>query len=211
LADRVISDAQLARLVEGTDQRRYHLANRAIKAGELIRLRRGLYVLDKQFRDSPSHPFSLAQKIEPGSYVSLESALAYHGWIPEAVYTTTSVLPGRKFKEYEHEQFGSFTFSPLAVNPGCFLDLVQRLQLDKQVFLLASPVRALMDLVSLKKIDWQGMSWIEDSMRIDSEVWLGVTSAELRELKEVYQHKRARHFIERLEIALGLELGVKGE
>src|SRR5690606_20788918 len=126
------------------------------------------------------HPFSLAQKIEPGSYVSLESALAFHGWVPEAAYTTTSVVPGRKFKEYQHEQFGAFTFSPLAINPGCFLDLVQRRQADKQVFLLASPVRAFMDLVCLKKVEWQGMSWIRDSMRIDAEIWQGVTSAELR-------------------------------
>jgi hypothetical protein len=48
-------------------------------------------------------------------------------------------------------------------------------------------------------------------MRIDAEVWKGVTSAELRELKDVYQHKRVRHFIQKLEIALGLELAVKGE
>jgi hypothetical protein len=127
------------------------------------------------------------------------------------VYTTTAIVPGRKSREYQHQKFGLFTFSPLAINPGCFLDLVQRQQIDKQVFLLASPVRAFMDLVCLKKVEWQGMSWIEESMRIDAEVWKGVTSAELRELKDVYQHKRVRHFIQKLEIALGLELAVKGE
>ncbi len=211
LRDRVFSDAQLARLIEGSPQRRYHLVNRALKAGELVRLRRGLYVLSNKFRSTPCHPFAVAQMMEPGSYVSLESALAFHGWIPEAAYTTTCIVPGRKFKEYRHDQFGSFTFSPLAINPGSFLDWVKRQQVNKQVFLLASPARALMDLVCLKKIDWQGMSWIEDSMRIDAEVWAGVTSAELRELKEVYQHKRVRNFIHNLEIALGFDVVAKGE
>lgn len=209
--NRAITDVQLARLAGGTDQRRYQLVNRAIKAHELVRIRRGLYVLAREFRDTPCHPFSLAQVIQPGSYVSLESALSFHGWIPEAAFTTTSVVPGRKYKEFQHEQFGSFTFNPLAIKPGCFLDWVQRRQVDNQVFLLASPMRAFMDLVCLKKINWQGMSWIEDSMRIDAEVWQGVSSAELRELKEVYKHKRVRHFIQELEIALGLELSVKGE
>lgn len=206
LTDRMISDGQLARLVEGTDQRRHHLVNRAIKARELIRLRRGLYVLANKFRSTACHPFAIAQKIEPGSYVSLESALSYHGWVPEAVYTTTSILPGRKSKEHRHEQFGLFTFNPLAIQPGCFLDLVQRQQVDKQVFLLASGLRAFMDLVCLKKIEWQGMSWIENSMRVDPEVWSGVTSSQFRMLGEVYKHKRVKHFIDELEIALGLEL-----
>lgn len=210
LADRVISDAQLARLVEGTDQRRYHLVNRAMKAGDLIRLRRGLYVLAKPFRHIQCHPFSLAQRIEPGSYVSLESALSYHGGIPEAVYTTTSVLPGRKAKEYQHEQFGSFTFSPLAIQSGGFLDLVQREQTDNQVFLLANPIRALMDLVCLKKMEWQGTDWLASSMRVDPEVWTGVSSDQLRVLREVYKHKRVKHFIAELASALGLELGGGG-
>ena len=210
LADRVISDTQLARLVTGTDQRRYHLVNRALKAGELIRLRRGLYVLANQFRSAPCHPFSLAQIIEPGSYVSLESALSFHGWIPEVAFTTTSVLPGRKAKECQHEQFGLFTFKPLAIEAGNFLEQVHREQSDKQVFLLASPVRAFMDLVCLKKVEWQGMGWIESSMRIDPELWSNVTSAQLRALVQVYKHKRVKHFIAELATALGLEPGEDG-
>lgn len=206
LQDRILSDAQLARLVEGSDQRRYHLVNRAGKAGELVRLRRGLYLLADEFRSVACHPFAMAQMIEPGSYVSLESALAFHGWIPEAVYTTTSVVPGRKAKEYRHERFGLFTFSPLAIQPGCFLDLVRRVEADQQSFLLASPARAFMDLVCFKKIAWQGMNWIEQGMRIDRDAWIKVTGAELRALKHVYKHRWVQEFLGELEVALGLEL-----
>lgn len=141
LRNKVITDSHLKRLLDGSDQRRYHLVNRAIKAGELVRLRSGLYVLASELRENASHPYALAQMLVPGSYVSLESALSFHGWIPEAVYTTTSIVPGRKAKKYSHEQFGQFTFNPLAIQQGYFLELVNRIQVDKQTFLVAKPAR----------------------------------------------------------------------
>lgn len=206
LGDRILDERQLDRLVKGSVQRRYNLVNRALKAGDLIRLRRGLYVLANDWRRSPVHPFALAQRMEPGSYVSLESALSWHGWAPEAVHTITSILPGRKRKDYRHVLFGLFTYRPLAVRPGSFLEQVQRMQVDEQTFLLATPLRALMDLVCLKKIDWQGMDWIEHGLRIDREVWSEVTGAKLRALKTVYRHQRVQRFLNELETALGLEL-----
>jgi hypothetical protein len=205
LANRLLTDQQLKRLVDGSDQRRYNLVNRAMNEGELVRLRRGLYVMANSFRSAPCHPFAMAQMFEPGSYVSLESALSYHEWIPEAVYTTTSILPGRKRKEYQHEKFGMFTFHPLAIQPGFFLESVQRVEADKQSFLLASPLRAFMDLVCFRKIEWRGMDWIESGLRIDREVWSHVTDAQLRSLKSVYKHQRAQRFLHKLEVELGLE------
>ncbi|MDZ4729239.1 MAG: hypothetical protein SH820_04780 [Xanthomonadales bacterium] len=203
LADRVFTEQQLARLLDGTDQRRYNLVNRAAKAGELIYLRRGLYVLSDRYRSMPGHPFALAQMFEPGSYVSLESALAYHAWIPEAVYTTTSILPGRKSKEFSHEKFGLFTFHPLSIHTGYFLEGVQRTQSEQQTFFLADPLRAFMDLVCLKKIEWQGMRWIEQGMRIDPEVWNSITDDQMTALNSVYKNKRVRQFLS--ELQLGLE------
>jgi len=206
LADRVVTERQLARLVDGSNQRRYHLVNRAIKNGELSRVRRGLYVLTNQWRDTPCHPNFLAQMLVPGSYVSLESALSFHGWIPEAVFTTTSILPGRKAKEYSHDQFGLFTFQPLALERGHFLQQVERVTTDKQNFLMASPLRGLTDLVCLKKVEWQGLVWIEQNLRIESNVWPNVSGTELRALKQVYKHKRVKDFISKLEISLRQEL-----
>ena len=78
LFNRVLTDNLLARIIKGSKQRRYHLVNRAIKAGELLRLRRGSYLLAEPFRDYPIHPFALAQAFVPGSYMSYETALAHH-------------------------------------------------------------------------------------------------------------------------------------
>ena len=204
LNDRILTDHQLRRLVVGTDQRRHHLVSRAMKAGELVRLRRGLYVLADEFREHPSHPFAVAQMLVPGSYVSLETALAFHGWIPEAVYTTASIVPGRKVKEFRHERLGLFTFQPLAIRRGSFLELVRRVEVSGQSFLVAQPLRALLDLVCLKKIEWQGFAWIEQGLRVDVDALNKVTGAELRTLKDVYKHQRVRKFISELEQSLGL-------
>lgn len=207
LKDRILTEHQLARLIDGTAQRRHHLVNRAMKAGELVRLRRGLYVLSDEIRDQPCHPFAVAQMVLPGSYVSLESALAYHGWIPEAVYTTASIAPGRKAKEFQHESHGFFSFHPLAIHKGHFLELVRRSESNGQHFLVADPLRALLDLVCLKKIEWQGIAWIEQGMRLDTDALNKITGAELRTLEHVYKHQRVGRFIIELEHALGLVVG----
>jgi hypothetical protein len=201
--NRVFSDTQLKRMLGGSDARRYGLVNRALKVGELHRVKRALYVLDNKYRDFPLHPFALAQMMEPGSYVSLETALAHHGWIPEAVYTTASILPGRKSKNYEHEKLGNFTFHPLAIETGYFLELVLRQQVDEQTMLIAKPIRALMDLVCLRKKEWQGMDWLVEGMRIDYDYLRTINSAEIRILKLVYKQKSVKNFLDKLSRELG--------
>ncbi len=203
LANRVITDTQLSRLLEGSDQRRHNLVNRAIKAGEMLRLRRGSYLLAEHFRDYSAHPFTLAQAFVPGSYVSFETALAHHGWIPEAVYTVASVTPKRKSVDYKHDVFGQFTFHPLAINKGYFLELVARKQIMEQTMLLAEPFRALMDLVCLRKTQWQGLDWLIDGMRIDYDLLRQITGADIRTLQQVYKQKRIKVFLESLSRELG--------
>ena len=196
--NRVFSEAQLRRMLGGSNARRYGLVNRALKAGELHRVKRALYVLDNKYRDYPLHPFALSQMLEPGSYVSLETALAHHGWIPEAVYTTASILSGRKSKICNHEKLGSFTFHPLAIDKGYFLELVLREQVSQQAMLIAKPVRALMDLVCLRKREWQGMDWLTEGMRIDYEYLRTIKSADIRALKLVYKQKSVKNFLDKL-------------
>ena len=92
-ADRVLTERQLARILDVSDDSRYALAKRAMQAGALLQIMRGHYVLADKFRKNPVHPYQLAQAMVAGSYISMESALAFHGWIPEAVFTVVSVTP----------------------------------------------------------------------------------------------------------------------
>ena len=204
LANQVLTDTQLARIISGSPQRRHSLVNRALKARELLPLRRGCYLLAEFWRDYPSHPFALAQAFVPGSYVSFETALAHYGWIPEAVHIIASVTPGRKSLNYEHPVFGSFYFHPLAIAPGYFQELVDRLKIMEQTILVASPIRALLDLVCLRKWEWQGMGWLLDGLRIDYESLQEVTGAQLSLLEDrVYKQNRVKAFLTSLAKELG--------
>src|SRR5690554_965136 len=82
-----------------------YLYNRMVKDGEYIKIIRGLYETD------PSTPgYLLAGSIYGPSYLSFEFALAYHGLIPEAVYTFTSATYDKKKKKKFETPFGTFTY-----------------------------------------------------------------------------------------------------
>jgi len=203
-ANHVLNDRQLARMLGGSDERRYGYVNRALKAGELLKVKRGIYVLSDKLRDYPVHSFAMAQQLMPGSYVSAESALSYHGWIPEAVRSVLSITAKGKSVSYEHDRLGLFDFRRMTVKPGYFLQGVSRYELQNQVALIADPVRALLDLVYLRKLPWQGMDYLLDGLRIDEQALKNVTSLSIARLLDVYKGKRERMFIEELLRALGL-------
>jgi hypothetical protein len=205
LKEKVLSERQLERVVGGGTARRYGLVNRALKARELIRIRRGLYVLPPKYRTEPLHPFAIAQALEPGSYVSFETALSTHGWVPERVRVTSSVVPGRKSLQLEHPSLGSFTFHPLALHKESFLELIERRQFGSQVALVAQPLRALLDLITLRKLDWQGLTWLTDGMRIDEQMLRTITRPQIRVLSGVYKQKRPNGFLSALARELHLD------
>lgn len=204
LADRPLSANQVARLLGGGDARRYGLVNRALKAGELIRPRRGLYVLNPVYRKQPLHPFVLAQQMLPGSYVSAESALGFHGWIPELVHTVLSMSHGGKSVTYQHAQLGQFEFRRMTTHIGYFLQSVARHELPHQAALIAEPLRALLDLVYLRKLEWQGLDFLTHGIRIDEQQLFSVTGLDITRLQDVYKGRREQAFLTELQRSLGL-------
>ncbi len=198
LGHRVVSQAQLARLVDGTPQRRYNLVNRAMQHGELLQLRRGLYLLAPNLQNSLPHPYVLAQALQSGSYISMETALSFHGWILESVPTTLSVLPGRRQLVVNHPVLGLYCFYPLALQRGRFLEAVDRHSFSDQTALVAQPLRALLDLVCLRKLDVADMKTLAASMRIDEELFDSVDPADWELMQQVYLHKRMRECIQSL-------------
>lgn len=202
LAGRILEERQLAELVGGSAARRYGLVNRAIKEGALLRIKRGTYVLAADYRAEPVHPFAVAQSLLPGSYISFETALSYHGWIPESVFTTASVSPGRKTLEYVTEAFGSFAFHPVAIHQYRLLTSVDRVVLGKQTALVAQPLRAILDLVALRKQPWQGLDWLTSGMRVDEAQLIALKRADFAVLRPVYKHKAVIAFLDQLEVAL---------
>ncbi len=69
--------------------------SRWVASGRLVQLRRGLYALAAPFAGAAPNALALASRIRVPSYVSLQSALSYHGVIPEGVPVMTSVTTNR--------------------------------------------------------------------------------------------------------------------
>lgn len=195
LGERVVTEGQLSRLLGGTPQRRYNLVNRALHKGDLLRLRRGRYLLSSAARHGKMHPFVLAQALIPGSYISFETALSFHGWIPESTPVTMSVTPDRRRQTLDIPEFGQFNYYPLALNKGWFLESVNREALAGKSFLIAQPLRALLDIFCLRKLDYQGLRSLTEGMRIDEAELSTIDNDNLERLRPVYQHKRMNLFI----------------
>lgn len=202
-SNRILTEAQLARLLDGTPQRRYNLVNRALHLGELVRLKRARYLLAPSLAGQLPHPFVVAQTLRPGSYVSLESALSYHGWIPEAVPLTLSVTPGRRRDEIVTKEMSTFRFYPAALNRGYFLESVDRVVLTGQTALLAQPLRALLDRFCLHKQEWQGLNALRQDMRIEEDALATIRSESLEPLRPLYKHQRMQRLIDRMQEEIG--------
>ena len=69
--------------------------SRWVTSKRLVRIHKGWYTLRDPFRRVRLNFNVVACTIKRGSYVSLQSALAYHGMIPEHVAETTCVTTGR--------------------------------------------------------------------------------------------------------------------
>ncbi|MCJ7586345.1 MAG: type IV toxin-antitoxin system AbiEi family antitoxin domain-containing protein [Candidatus Aminicenantes bacterium] len=115
------------------------------KSGRLIQLRRGVYALSERYRKNDPHPFTAANLMKSASYVSLQSALEYHGLIPEYVPSVTSVTTGRP--EHLANSLGSFIYKH--VRRTLFFGY-RRLDLEQgQRAFVAEPEKALLDLLYL--------------------------------------------------------------
>ncbi|NTV30213.1 MAG: hypothetical protein HGA80_09055 [Candidatus Omnitrophica bacterium] len=113
------------------------------KKGLIVRLRKGMYLLNEQDRKvTPARTFLANQMYEP-SYVSLEYALGLYGLIPERVDTVTSITT-RKTAGFKNV-WGTFVYQH--VTPGAFGGF--RMEQDAQglTSFIAEPEKAVVDFL----------------------------------------------------------------
>lgn len=110
--------------------------SRHSQRNHLIRLKRGLYSLEKSLPDQ----FVLASNLYQPSYISLETALSYYSVIPETVYSITSVTtkPTRKFQVKEI----SYTYNK--IKKEAYGDYIMEKQ-NKYLFFIATKEKSLAD------------------------------------------------------------------
>ena len=129
---------------ENLTQIRLQLA-RWVKDGRVVRIHKGVYTLAEPYRKVKPDLLVVANTVKTPSYVSLHTALSWHGMIPEQVKVVTSVTTGRP-QEME-TPLGRFAYRH--VHLGVF-EGYRRVALgDQATALLARPEKALLDLVYL--------------------------------------------------------------
>lgn len=113
-----------------------------VKKGYLVRLKNGIYAFsrEKEKLRGEGIAFLLCQP----SYLSLESALAWYGFIPEIVYAYTSVT-ARITRTFENA-CGRFIYRH--VKSELFWGYVE-MKTDHGPYLLAEPEKALLDYLYL--------------------------------------------------------------
>jgi hypothetical protein len=115
-----------------------------LKAGDLVRIKKGIYIFGPRYRRRPYSREILANLLYGPSCLSLDYALHYHGLIPEQVETLTSVTTGRS--RTFSTPVGVFSFAHVPM--GVFRLGVERIKLTGgEGFLIATPERALADRV----------------------------------------------------------------
>lgn len=140
-----------------------------IKDGTLAQVRRGLYIAGPKITDVRPDPFLIANHILGPSYVSLESALSYHGLIPEKVFEVSSMTTkaSRRFST----PLGVYSFTRLPLPYYSYG--IQSVEIDKQQrFLIASPIKALFDkIITTAGVNFRSrtsvLTYLEDDLRID--------------------------------------------
>ena len=191
----IFTRAQVACWVGGSPHRQFNLTKRALASGEVIHVRRGLYCLAPQYLREKIDPLVLAQRIYGPSYLSLETALSYHGWIPEAVYTITSTALDRS-REFA-TPLGQFSFARVPQN--VFYTQVTRVEKQAgQSFLLASPLKALADYVYIHRRDWRSVHPVMESLRVEENSLGNVGTEAIDELLLNYPSLRVRRFLKGL-------------
>ncbi|MFA7062467.1 MAG: hypothetical protein WC156_16805 [Pedobacter sp.] len=162
--------------------------------GDIVRVKKGLYILGESLRRRPFCRELLANLIYGPSYVSLEYALHYHGLTPERVETVTSVTCGRS-RTFE-SPVGAFSYRMISME--AFRTGMDRVELDDgRSFLIAIPEKALADRIVADR--GAGIStqkelhdYLLASLRIDPAGLNQLNSDKLAEIASLYRSRRVK-------------------
>jgi hypothetical protein len=143
-----------------------------IQNGELVSLRRGLYLPGPETGLQIPASFLIANHLHGPSYVSLEAALSYWGFIPERTYEISSVTI--KTTKNIKTSIGRFRYQHL---PSPYYSFgISCVEMSKnQLALLASTEKAICDkiiltpMINLRSIK-QTRSFLLEDLRMDEQL-----------------------------------------
>ena len=143
------------------------------KNGYIIRLKRGLYVVNPEYTGKRLSNELIANHLYAPSYVSMSTALRYYGLIPEAVYVNQSMTV--KHSRCFQTPIGNYDYK--YISREAFAVGVRTERVVDYAFLIASPEKALCDLIAnSSKVNLRYMkdveNYLENDIRMDMEEFM---------------------------------------
>lgn len=160
---------QLGKQLGLTDSTVDTYISRFLKYKEIFQLKKGLYVSADFFeknRTDSSYSFYLANIIRVPSYISSWAALQYYNLATEAIHSITSVT----LKVTRNYQTKAGNFAYQSINKDLFSNF--SLAKGKFDFYIASPAKALFDLLYFRTRQFRGVKMTElkgliEELRVD--------------------------------------------
>lgn len=159
-----------------------------LREGQIIRVKKGLYIFGPDYRRRPYSREILANLIYGPSYISLEYALSYHGLIPERVEALTSVTTGRTRTFTTPAGVFRYHMIPLPA----FQTGMTRVELDDGgAFLIATPEKALVDKICIdRSSDIRTLKGLEvylfQDLRMDQDLFYKLSSSDVFDYVDRY-------------------------
>lgn len=141
------------------------------KSGELIRLKRNLFIVNQELSGKETDVRLCANHIYGPSYVSFQWALRYYGMIPEQVFIMTSATTKRS-RSFE-TPVGNFSYVQV---PAAYFPIgVESREENGVGFLMATREKALCDTILLDNfVPHQSARslkvYLEEDMRLDMDI-----------------------------------------
>ncbi len=155
--------------------------------GEIIRVKKGLYVLGEPYKKGHFYRETLSNLIYGPSYISLEYALSFYGMIPERTETITAVT--NKRNKIFNTPVGRFTYR--YIRPDLYPHGMTIKSLDdKHNITIASREKAIADvlyfgpeLISIKEME----EYLLRNLRIDESQLSRLKRSDIRSLAKEYR------------------------
>ena len=165
--------------------------SRMQRQGQLIRLKRGVFVVSPDISQQELSLELIANHLYGPSYISMESALRFHGLIPERVFTTSSITLKRA-RSFD-TPLGRFEYLTMPANYYP-IGITQEMIGDSYTFLIATPEKALSDLIittsGLRVQSGRAMrEYLEEDLRLDFDE---VESWDISIIAQCIEHGRKR-------------------
>ncbi len=171
--------------------------NSLLKNGDIIRVKKGLYVFGEIWRKEPYSSELLANLIYGPSVISSDYILSAAGLIPEQVKTITSITTGRS-RSFD-TPVGKFTYKQ--INRERFSFGVEIKEANNGKYFSANPLKALADKIWLDKrfkptSPKSYYAYLNDDLRIDMDILEHYLDKDyIKRLNEVYSARKINWFV----------------